>query len=165
MATITADRAASTFPVFKPTGAGILGVAWGTYEFTSNPAAADVIEFCKVPAGATILGGWIYGDDVDTNATEELDWDFGYAANGVDAADTDAFGNMGVIIGDAFAGGNVAAEAGWCFPIQGNIGSVLRSGGPLTLSAETTIIATVNTDAATLGTTPRVTVVIFYSVA
>jgi hypothetical protein len=164
MATITADRAASTFPVFKPSGAGNLGVAWGTYEFSSNPAAADVIEFCKVPAGATIVGGWIYADDVDAGA-EELDWDFGYAANGVDEADPDAFGNMGTITGDVFAAGNLAAEAGWCYPIQATIGSVLRSGGPKTLSAETTIIATVNTDAATLGTTPRVTVVIFYAVA
>jgi hypothetical protein len=165
MATYTATRAASTFPTYKPVGAGQLCVAWGTYEFTAEPSPGDVIEFCKVPAGATIIGGWLYGDDFDSDASETFDMDIGYAANGVESADTDAFGNMGVIIGDAFAAGNLTMEAGICFALQSTIGSVLRSGGPITLSAETKIIGTVVDDPATLGTTPRLTVVVYYTVS
>jgi hypothetical protein len=164
MATITATRAAAGFPVFQPKGSGVLGVAWGSYELTANPSPGDIIEFCKVPAGATILGGWLYGDDVDTNASETWDMDVGYAANGVESADTDAFGNFGVQNGDAFTAGNLTQEAGLCFPLQAVTGSRLRAEGPITLSAETKIIGTVVAAAATLGTTPRLTVVIFYAV-
>jgi hypothetical protein len=97
MATVLATRAASGFPVFKPTGAGILGVAWGTYTHASNLAATTIIQYCRVPKGATVIGGYWYADDLDTG-TEELDIDLGWAANGVDAADPDGFGAAETII-------------------------------------------------------------------
>jgi len=75
-------------------------VAWGTYTLAANPSQNDVIEFCKVPAGATVIGGFFQGADIDTG-TEALDIDIGWAANGTDAADTDGFGNLGVLTGDA----------------------------------------------------------------
>lgn len=157
MATLTATRAASTFPVYKGGGAGNLSVAYGTYELGTAPSANDVIEFCRVPKGAVVLGGWLYGDDIDTG-TEALEIDVGYAANGVDSADPDAFLNSGVITGDAFATGNVSNVAGICYPLFG----VLKD-GPLTLSAETVITGTVIA-AANAGGTGTVSVVIHYVV-
>ena len=157
MATFTAARAASTLPVFKPSGAGIVCAAYGTYEIGTALSAADIVEFCRVPKGAVVIGGWLYGDDIDTG-TETLEIDVGYSANGVDSADPDAFLNSGVISGDAFATGNVSNVAGICYPLFG----VLKD-GPLSLSDETTIIGTW-TAAANAGGTGTVSVVVHYIV-
>lgn len=157
MATYTADRAASGLPVYKPTGAGIVCAAHGTYELASAPSANDIIEFCRVPKGAVIIGGWLRGDDIDTG-TETFEFDVGYAANGTDSADPDAFLNSGVITGDVFATGNVSNVAGICYPLHG----VLKD-GPLTLSAETTITGTV-TAAANAGGTGTLSVTVLYVV-
>jgi hypothetical protein len=162
MATVTSTQAADSFPTFKPSGAGLVCAAWGTYEVASNLAAATVIEMCKVPAGAVVIGGEFYADDLDTG-TEELDWDIGWFANGAEAADTDGLGNMGVLTGDVFAAGNLAAEAGLCYNLASTIGSKLRTEGPLKFTRETTFGFTVNTDAAT-GGTGTVSLIIYYIV-
>lgn len=146
MATVTSSRAASTFPVASasvPTG--VLQVAWGVYNHASNLAAATVIEYCKVPAGATVIGGFFQAVDLDTNATEEIDIDIGWAANGTDAIDEDGFGNLGTLTGDVSVHLPVA---GIWVPFNG----IIQSAGFKTFAAETTLIATVNTDAATGGT-------------
>ena len=94
----------------------------GQLPIASAPTANDVIAMCRTPANATIIGGWVIGDDIDTG-TETLDFDAGYAANGTDAADTDAWGNFGVVTGDV----SVHLGAGGIYlPFQG----VLASGGP-----------------------------------
>lgn len=144
MATYTTTRAASTFPVFTGSGSGALRVAYGVYEHASNLAAATIIEYCKVPAGAVIIGGWFRGDDLDTG-TEELDIDIGYAANGDVAADPDAFGNFDVITGDVVT--SLKPEVTILYPLNGTL-----KDGPVTLTRETTIIGTINVDAATGGT-------------
>jgi len=145
MATVTSARAATTFPVpGLPIPGGVLGVAWGVYNHATNLAATTVIEYCRVPKGATIIGGFIHAADLDTG-TEELDIDFGWAANGTDAADPDGFGNMGVLTGDVSVHLPVA---GIWLPFAG----VIQESGYKTFSAETTLIGTVNTDAATGGT-------------
>lgn len=156
MATVTNTRAASTFPVFKPIGAGQLCVAYGTYTHSSNLAATTIIEYCRLPKNATVVGGFWYSDDLDTG-TEELDIDLGWAANGTDAADPDGFGNLGVLTGDVSV--HVPVAGNW-IPLQG----VLMSAGPKTFSAETVIQAVVNVDAAT-GGTGQSTMVVFYTVA
>lgn len=152
---VAATRAATGLPVFKPSGSGSLAVAWGTYTHASNLAAATTIEYCRVPKGARIIGGFWSATDLDTG-TEELDIDIGYAANGVDVADTDAFGNLDVITGDVSVHLKVA---GTWVPFQGRIiteGSVL-------LSAETVLTATINVDAAATGT-GQSTLVAYYTV-
>ena len=136
MATFTAVRAASTFPVTRP-AAGSMAVAWGTIEVAVNPVAADVYEMCRIPKGAVVVGGYIYSDDLDTNAAETLDLDVGWAANGVEAADPDGFGNLGPMTTDTVAG--IKPEAGYQFPFGGK----LITDGPQAFSAET--IITVNT--------------------
>ena len=118
---------------------------------------------CKLPAGAVVLGGHLYAADIDTNATETLDIDVGWAANGgsgtYDSADSDGLGNFGVITGDAFATGNVSNETGVHYPLAG----LLATGVLPSFTAETTIQVLFNATAATFSA-GSVSVVVFYVV-
>lgn len=154
--TLTADRAADGFPVFAPIGAGILCAAWGTYDLAANVEDGDIFEMCKVPSGATVIGGYLMGEDIDTDGTEALDLDIGWAANGDEVADPDGFGNLGVLTGDVSVHLPVA---GYYIPLQG----VLAADGPKTFNAETTIQIEANA-AATAGGTGRLTLVVHYLV-
>jgi hypothetical protein len=148
MATITATRAASTFPVGGYAGGGVLNVAYGTYDMSANPTANDVLELCKVPAGAVILGGWLRVEDLDSNATETLDIDVGTSA------DPDAFGNFGVLNGDAVT--NYLPEGGVLLPLHGTLAN-----GPVSVTSETTIQLTWIAAAATFAA-GTVTLVVHY---
>lgn len=152
--TVAAARAAATFPVAAGGSAGQVLAAWGTYDIAAATADGDIIQMCRVPKGATVLGGWLIGEDIDTG-TETWDADFGWAANGDEIADPDGFGNMGVITGDAVG----SAEAGIFCPL----GGVLRTDGPKTFNAETLLQVEVNA-AANAGGTGRITAVVFYTV-
>ena len=142
MATYTTTRAGSTFPVASAAPGGVAQVAVGVYNYAANLAAASIIEFCRVPKGATVYGGFVQASDLDTNATEELDFDIGWAANGVDNADTDGFGNFGTLTGDASVHMPVA---GLWMPFA----NIIQDAGFKTFGAETVITGVVNTDAAT----------------
>lgn len=153
---VASVRAATGFPVYKPTGSGLLCVAWGTYTHATNLAATTVIEYCRVPKGARIVGGYWATTEIDAHDTEELNIDIGYAANGVEIADYDAFGDLGVLNSDAYP---TLATPGLWVPFQGR----LLSEGPILLSAETVLTAYVNVDAATTGT-GQSTMVAYYTV-
>lgn len=155
MATFTATRAASTFPTYKGLGAGNLNCAYGTIEVTANPVANDVYAMCKIPAGAVVVGGRFLSDDLDTNATETLDLDIGWAANGVEAADPDGFGNVGVMGTDTVAG--VKPESGYNFALGGK----LITDGPQAFTAETTITVNCVATAATFAA-GTLSVVVYY---
>jgi hypothetical protein len=163
MATFTSSRAASTFPAAFSPGAGQLHCAYGTIEVTANPVAADIYKLCKVPAGAVIVGGTYYADDLDTNATETLEMNLGWAANGGsgtwDAIDADGLGDFGVQNGDAFATGNVSPTVGCVYPVSG----VLADGDLPFFTKETTIQATCVATAATF-TAGAISVAIYYVV-
>lgn len=155
--TLTATRGAATFPVAAPAVAGVLCCAYGVYEKDANAFEdGDIFEMCRIPKGATVVGGWFYADDMDTG-TETLDIDIGWAANGVDAADPDGFGNLGVLTGDAFAAGNVSPVAGLAYPFTG----VLMTDGPKTFGAETVIQLEANA-ASNAGHTGTMSVVVYY---
>lgn len=154
--TLTATRALAGFPVGGVGPATSLHIATGTYEIAANVEDGDIFEMCKLPANAVVVGGMIYGDDLDTG-TETLDMDIGWAANGTDAADPDGFGNLGVWTGDAIT--DWKPVAGIMYPLQG----VLLSGGPKKFSEETTIQIEANAAAAT-GGTGTVSVVVYYFV-
>jgi len=157
MATLTATRAAATFPVATGFGAGNLRVAWGTYAIAANPTAADIIQLCRIPANSTVLGGYVMAADIDTG-TEALDIDIGWAGNGVEAADPDGFGNFGVWDGDTV--GQIIPVAGSWKPLQG----VLLTAGPQAFTNETVIQAVVNV-AANAGGTGQITLVVFFVTA
>lgn len=155
MATFTATRGAATQPAFQPTGSGIVCAAYGTIEVAANPVAADVYQMCRLPAGAVVLGGRITSDDLDTNATETLDLDVGWAANGTDAADPDGFGNLGVMGTDTVAGAK--PEAGYNYAL----GGVLITEGPKTFAAETVVTVTCVATAATFAA-GTLSVIVYY---
>jgi hypothetical protein len=138
MTTLTATRAASTVPAFRSVGSGLLCAAYGSYDLSANPTAADVIEMCRVPAGAVILGGFLRGEDLDSNGSPTLDIDVGTSA------DTDAFGNFGALNGTAVT--NYLPEGGFVIPLHGTL-----KDGPVSTTAETVIQCIVNTAAATFA--------------
>jgi hypothetical protein len=158
--TLTATRAAATFPVFQASGAGIMCCAYGTYEVAANVEDGDIFEMCRIPAGATIVGGAMYCDDLDTGI-EALDMDIGWAANGgsgtYDSADPDGLGNLGVLTGDAFAAGNVSPVAGLIYPFSG----AFANGDLPTFTAETTIQVEANAAAGTF-TAGALSIVVYY---
>lgn len=157
MANVTATRAAANFPVGGYAGSGVLNVAYGTYTLTANPTAADLFKACKLPAGATVLGGFVRGQDIDTG-TAALDFDIGWPANGgtgVGAtADPDGFGNFGTINGTAVT--NYLPEGGILLPLHGTLAA-----GPVAFDAETMIQIVFNTPA-NAGGTGALTVVVYY---
>ena len=136
-------------------------VAYGSYDFAANPTAADIIKLCKLPAGAVVLDGFLRMEDIDTNGTETLDIDIGWAANGgtttPDAADPDGFGNFGAGgAGDAVVG--YLPEGGTRYPLHGTL-----KDGPVAFTKETTVQAVVNVAAATF-TAGTLTVVVYFVV-
>lgn len=155
MATLTGPRAAASFPVPGLPDQGSLGVAWGYYSVASNPTAADIVEMCKLPAGATVIGGFMQASDLDTNGTETLDLDCGWASNGTDAADPDGFGNFGVLTGDAVA--EFRPVAGVYVPFV----NIIQDAAFKTFAAETKVIVTFTGTNATL-TAGYLKVVVFY---
>lgn len=155
MATLTGTKAAATAAVpGLPVPTGVPGIAWGTYTFAAAASSADIVNICKVPAGATVILGFFQGADIDTG-TETLDIDIGWADNGTDSADPDGFGNFGVLSGDAVA--ELKPVAGLWNPLT----NVLQDSGFKTFAAETTITVTV-TAAANAGGTGLIKVVLFY---
>jgi hypothetical protein len=119
--------------------------AYGEITIAANPADGDIYELVRVPRGATVIGGYLMADDIDTNANETLDMDIGWAGNGVDAADPDGFGNLGVWTGDAITG--IKPEVGNYFVL----GGVLFTTGPKTFAKETVIQVEANAAAATFA--------------
>lgn len=160
--TLTSTRASDTFRTFQPDGNGAIAVAYGEYNIAAAVEDGDIFEMCKVPAGAVIVGGFLYGADLDTG-TETLDMDIGWAANGGsgtwDAADPDGLGNLGTLTGDAFAAGNLSIAAGLLYPFNftTTLGRLPR------FTKETTIQIEANT-AGNAGHTGYVTMVVFYTI-
>lgn len=79
---------ASTFTAkqnaLSPPGDGLAGtakIAFGKYTFGTAAVINDLVNICKLPAGALVVGGSLMADDIDTG-TETLEIDVGYLANG-----------------------------------------------------------------------------------
>ena len=155
MATFTAAAAAANKARYQPLGSNSVCAVTGFVDVGANPAPGDVYQLCRVPAGATVIGGALYSGDLDTNATETLDIDVGWQFNGTDAADPDGFGNLGVQGTDTVAG--VKPEAGYNF----QFGGVLITEGPKTFARDTVIAATCVAAAATFAA-GRLSCVVYY---
>lgn len=151
--TLTATRAASTFPVFQSHQSGVLCVAYGTYSITAAVEDGDIFEMCRVPAGATVLGGYIQSGDLDTG-TEALDMMIGWAANGDEVADPNGFAVADVFTGDVTE--NYGGAGNLRF-----LGGVLATAGPKTFNEETLIQVEVNT-AANVWANGYITLVVQY---
>ena len=151
--TTTGARAASTFPVYKGQGGGDLCAAYGTHTFAAGDDEADDIYRLLTSPPCTVLGGEVYGGDLDTG-TESVDFNIGWSG-AAETADPDGFGNFGVVTGDAVAG--IKPEVSIWMPL----GGVLRSAGPQVFASGATIELIIVAAANTLGTVP-ITVVVHY---
>lgn len=152
--TVAAANAATGKPVASNGFANTVKVAYGTYNIGAVTADGDIIQMCRTPAGAVIIDVAIYGQDIDTG-TEAWAFSAGYAANGVDTADPDAWGAFVAVTGDGI--GNSTAG------VRLFGGGVLASGGPKTLTVETLHQLEVDT-AANAGGTGRITMLVYYIV-
>lgn len=145
MATFTSVQAAAGRAYAPLSASPAVCSAYGEISIAANPVASDIYELVRLPAGSTVIGGYFYMDDIDTNASETIDIDIGWAGNGVDALDADGFGNFGVMDGDAITG--LKPEVGTFRPL----GGVLFTDGPKTFTRETMIQATCVATAATFA--------------
>ena len=136
MATFRSDNAGANVAAPGHGFGGNKKTGYGTYHFTSaGPAAADSVVMCRLPKGAVILGGRFRGGLMESSTSgASLDMDIGIISGDTD---TDAFGNLGVVVGAAKTG--IQVESGYNYPF----GGVLFSGGPLTLTKESEIGLTV----------------------
>lgn len=125
-----------------------VNVAWATREVAAAMTTSDTVTFFDLPAGATVIGGWLMGDDLDTGI-ETLEIDIG------DSGDTDRFLNSGVLTGDAVTG--TKPEAGIFINLFGTL-----KDGPHTYTSDTSVIGTVVAPAAT-GGTGTLTLVMLYT--
>lgn len=130
--TLVGTRGVAGFPVYGKGQAGNLKTAYGVYNVTANVEDGDIFQLCRIPAGATVVGGTFYASDLDTG-TEALDMDVGWAANGTDAASAAGLLNAGVLTGDAVTG--YKPETGTLMPF----GGVIMAFGKYTFSEETII--------------------------
>jgi len=143
MTTLTADNAAATVPVGGHGFGHTKKQAYGTYLVTASLAATTIIRMCRVPKGAVVTGGRLFGGKLETTTSgATLDIDVGYEANGTDTADPDAFGNFGVLNAAAVTGVKPEPDT-YHYPLAG----VLLTAGPKALAAETIIGLTVNASA------------------
>ena len=159
--TFTSAQAGTDVNPRRSGGSGVVHCAYGVYEITVNPTAGDIYKLCRIPANARVVGGWYYMDDIDTNASETIDIDIGWAANGgsgtFDSADSDGLGNLGVQNGDAFANPSVSSSVGNVVPFSG----VLADGDCPKFTAETVIQAQCVATAATFAA-GALSAVVFY---
>lgn len=152
--TLVAKRGKAGFPVAGIGDANNLKVATGTYEIAAAVETGDIFEMCTLPANAVVVMGWLYGDDIDTG-TEALDMDIGWKATADEATDTDGFGNLGTITGDAIT--DLKPEVSIFYPF----GGVLRTAGPKKFSAPATLQVYANT-ASNAGHVGTLTMVVLY---
>lgn len=148
-------------PLAQNNLSGVLHVAYGEVDLAANPTAADLVRIVKVPAGALLIGGEIWIEDLDTG-TEEFDMDLGWAANGGGSETfttstgivyTNAFGtlssdgirNTGVITGDAQSTYEPHTSGGQYYKLG------IFTDGPKYCSRDTTFQGTIIADAATFA--------------
>lgn len=134
MATVLCTKAATTYPVPRPLGGGILACQQDTYTIASALSKNDLISFFYLPA-CSVVWGWLLTSDIDTG-TETLEIDIGDAT----AGDADKFLDSGVLTGDAITdllGAHAALGASNYRILNG------LNAGALALTVETLVQGTV----------------------
>lgn len=94
MATVLCTKAATTYPVPRPLGGGLVACQYDTYTIGSALSKDDLISFFYLPP-CEVTWGWMLTTDIDSG-TEALELDLGDAT----AADPDRFIDSGVLTGD-----------------------------------------------------------------
>lgn len=140
MATYYSDQYNQNLTYSGIVPSGVVHRVAAKFTITTALAQDDVVKMLRLPAGATVVEGRLKATDIDTG-TEALDIDIGWAANGVETADEDGFGNLGVWTGDSnndFAFQNVLWSAGPKYftnatDIQLDVNAAANAGGTGTI--------------------------------
>jgi hypothetical protein len=135
-------------------------VAWGYYQIAdSGPMAANsIIYMCKVPKGAYITGGRVYGDPIDSSGTSSalgcihIGTDKG--VTGVDGTVYGATSTTAILVSSLPLGPDAVADTTRKNTNQRNwpFGGVVISNGPLLTSDDTLIQVTFTASALALTT-------------
>ena len=161
MAQLRATRAGVKVPSNASGWTNTTQRAWGLYEHTVSPAAADTVVFCKLPKGALIVGGALKGDKLDSTGSGSA---LASINIGLDAAVVTPAGTTvtsastsNALLSSHSLGPDAAAIAG--YKPQADVrniplGSLLLSEGPLRTTAECNVYVTwtASTLAFTTGT-------------
>lgn len=137
MATLVSTQAGSTVPA-RRAESGVYPIK-GTYALAAALAASDVIQMVKVPAGATVLDGYVQLPDLDSNGSPTINIECG------DGSDPDRFI-------DGTTGGQAAGLL--------RFNSLLF---PHTYTAEDTVDLVATAGPATGATSGTITLVVFVS--
>jgi hypothetical protein len=126
----------------------VINAVWSDSSATTL-LANDRILLARLPKGAVIVGGRVYGKNMDSTGSGSalLDIDIGVDMGGT--VDTDQLGNFGIWSSAAVT--SVKPEVGYDMPL----GGVLRTVGPQTMTGDyNNVYATVVASAAgqTAGT-------------
>lgn len=161
MTAYTATRAGTTKPSAAAGWAQDLKRAWGTYEYGSavTVVAADTIIMCKLPKGAMIVGGYLQGDQIDSQSVGS----FGLSINiGLDKAvvlpsgTTVTSASTSNALASQWSLGPDAAVSSTYKPDNAvrnvPLGSLLLTEGPLLTTDETNVYITVRASATGLTT-------------
>lgn len=171
MTQYVATRAGTTKPSLATGWAGDLKRVWGTYTYggAATIVATDTIVLCKLPKGAMIVGGYLQGDQIDSQSVGS----FGLSINiGLDKAVTIV--NTGVSVTAASTSNALASQ--WSLGPDAAVnstykpdnavrnvplGSLLLTDGPLLTSDETNVYVTVRASATGI-TTGELTLLVDY---
>lgn len=151
MATYNAARSTASFPVYKPGGRGELAVAWATINLTVALLINDLVNFFRLPAGCTVLDGFVCGEDIDSG-TGVFEFDVGNTANGVEVASSTSLLDSGALNGTAVV--NYFNISGFRIPFN-------QVRNPVSFTRETLIQGKVQV-APNAGGTGRITCVAYY---
>lgn len=86
-------------------------VRTATIALTANVVAADTYKLFFLPKGAIVVGGYVNGTRIDTNASATLALSLGFAAGAVASAAPTALLASAVSANSATVGANVRAVA------------------------------------------------------
>lgn len=130
MTDFTVTAAGTTKPISAEGGGGDCLVISNVYTPTTEILAGDRFLMARLPKGAVIVGGRVFGKNLDTTgaASALLDMDVGVDMGGT--FDTDQLGNFGVWSSSAVA--NYKPETGYDMPL----GGLLRTAGPQTMTGD-----------------------------
>jgi hypothetical protein len=134
---------------------GVVHSAVGRIDVAVNPVDGDIYELATIPAGALVISAEFWTGGLDESSTEDVDIDFGWAANGggvetYTASDgtvyTNAFGSASA---DGFVNAGIHVE-------EGNYDQSLNFAlaGFKFASRETTVQAEANVAAETFAAGP-----------
>ena len=144
MATYTASGAESYKQPVGSGGAANEQVVRSVFSASSATLLAnDQVLLARLPKGAVIVGGRVYGGNMDSTGSGSalLDIDIGVDMGGT--VDTDQLGNFGIWSSAAVTG--IKPEVGYDMPL----GGLLRTAGPQTMTgAYNHVYATVVASAA-----------------